>query len=414
MTDTHMPRDKGLDHTLQLLHEGYHYVMNRSDKFDSRLFETKLLGEKVICMVGQEEAALFYDNAKFSRKDASPSRIQKTLFGEGGVQGLDGQEHHHRKEMFMSLMSQDGLARMASFIQEEWEQEMDQYQDEKVIIYSLAKRVLTRAALRWTGVPYQEDQIETWSDHLGDMFEDAGAVGLKHWQARRSRNKAEDWIKELVGKVREKEIEVGEDSPLYHFVWHRDWNGELLDKSIVAVELLNLLRPIVAIAVYIDFLALAIHDYPEAVRQLETEQEREHFIQEVRRFYPFFPVAPARVKMDFEWEGYRFTKGTLVLLDLYGTNHDPAIWDHPDTFQPERFKEWSGSPFDFIPQGGGEFDIGHRCAGEWLTLEVLKVTLDFFVNQITYIFPEQDLTYKMNDIPPLPKSRVVMEQVHMK
>ncbi|GAE93293.1 hypothetical protein JCM21714_2363 [Gracilibacillus boraciitolerans JCM 21714] len=53
--------------------------MNRSDKYNSRIFQTKLLGEKAICLIGKEEATLFYDNEKISRKNAAPGRIQKNF-----------------------------------------------------------------------------------------------------------------------------------------------------------------------------------------------------------------------------------------------------------------------------------------------------------------------------------------------
>ncbi|WP_080876054.1 cytochrome P450 [Oceanobacillus timonensis] len=414
MAETHMPKDKGLDHTLKLLDEGYRFVTNRSDKFESRVFETRLLGEKTICMVGEKEAELFYDNSRFSRKDASPERIQKTLFGEGGVQGLDGEEHQNRKAMFMSLMTKEKLQEISSIIREEWEQEMKSHSTGDVQIYQAAKYVLTRAALRWTGTPYEEEDVPEWAEQLSYMFEDAGSVGWNHWQARQSRFMSEERITGLTERIRKGTAEVDKDSPVYQFAMHRDVNGELLDEQIVAVEILNLLRPIVAIAVYIDFLLLAIHDYPEEVNKLESSEDMHRFVQEVRRFYPFFPVAPARVKADFTWNGYTFKEGTLTLLDLYGTNHDPDIWNKPDQFQPQRFQGWKESPFNFIPQGGGEFDIGHRCAGEWMTMDVLKTTLDFFVNHLSFEFTEQDLSYEMDDIPPITKSGVMIRGLQLK
>lgn len=75
--EINMPKEKGIDHTLQLLKEGYTFIQNRKNKYESRIFETKLLGEKVICMVGKEQAKLFYDNEKFERKGAAPKRLQK-------------------------------------------------------------------------------------------------------------------------------------------------------------------------------------------------------------------------------------------------------------------------------------------------------------------------------------------------
>src|SRR5690606_8806230 len=95
------------------------------------------------------------------------------------------------------------------------------------------------------------------------------------------------------------------------------------------------------------------------------------FVQEVRRFYPFFPAAAAVVKQDFVWQGYTFPEGRRVMLDLYGTNHDPRAWESPETFSPERFSAWPDSPFTLIPQGGGDHFSGHRCAGEWMTIELM-------------------------------------------
>ncbi|SHN23022.1 cytochrome P450 [Gracilibacillus kekensis] len=413
MIKNNIPQDKGLDHTLQVLKEGYHFIMNRSEKFDSRIFETRLLGEKVICLIGKEHAGLFYDNEKFIRKGAAPGRIQKTLFGLGGVQGLDGREHHHRKAMFMSLMTEDKLKEITTMTQVEWMNEFSGLYQKDVNVYEAAKRVLTRVALRWTGMPSEEDDLEKWVNELSNLFENTAKIGPKHWKARSSRTKAEDFLIEVVKKVRDQRLNVEKDRAVYQFSWHCDSQGDLLDPHTVAVELLNLLRPIVAISVYVDFMLLAIHDFPEETIELKNgnDDELKYFIQEVRRYYPFFPFTTARVKRDFIWNDYRFKKGRLTLLDLYGTNHDPAIWSSPDQFYPSRFESWQGSPFDFIPQGGGEFDIGHRCAGEWITIDILKATLDYFINRIKYDFPVQDFDYSMNQIPSLPKSRIVISNV---
>jgi fatty-acid peroxygenase len=92
----------------------------------------------------------------------------------------------------------------------------------------------------------------------------------------------------------------------------------------------------------------------------------------VRRFYPFFPFVGGRALHPFEWRGHHFAEGTWFLLDLYGTNHDPRLWDQPEEFLPERFRAWDGGPFGFVPQGGGDPMSGHRCAGERLTIELVK------------------------------------------
>lgn len=78
-----MPKDSGFDKTLSALKEGYEFVMNRDKEMHTNIFETRILGEKTICLTGSELAELFYDNTRFSRSDAAPARVQKMLFGEG-------------------------------------------------------------------------------------------------------------------------------------------------------------------------------------------------------------------------------------------------------------------------------------------------------------------------------------------
>jgi fatty-acid peroxygenase len=182
---------------------------------------------------------------------------------------------------------------------------------------------------------------------------------------------------------------------------------------VAAVELLNVLRPTVAVSVFITFAAVALHQHPACRQQLEAGENdyAEMFVQEVRRFYPFFPMVGALVRHDFEWKGYPFPQGQQVLLDLYGTDHDPRIWQEPEVFRSERFRQWEGSPFDFIPQGGGDHHLHHRCPGEWITLELMKGALRFLAGRITYEVPEQDLAIDYSRLPALPRSRFIISNV---
>lgn len=80
--DSNMPEDKGFDQTLNVLKEGYDFVMSRNKALGSDVFETRILGEKTICLTGSRAAELFYDHTRFRRSDAAPKRVEKTLFGE--------------------------------------------------------------------------------------------------------------------------------------------------------------------------------------------------------------------------------------------------------------------------------------------------------------------------------------------
>lgn len=217
----------------------------------------------------------------------------------------------------------------------------------------------------------------------------------------------------MVEQIRDGRIQVPEQSPADVIARHRDMNGELLSPHVAAVELLNVIRPTVAVSVYVVFIAHALHSHPECGEKLKSGDStyRDLFVQEVRRSYPFFPAVAARVRQSFEWKGYHFPEGRRVVFDLHGTNHDPRTWDRPEAFDPERFRLWDESPFNFVPQGGGDHYIGHRCPGEWITIGLMKLAADVLTRRIRYDVPTQDLQIDWSRLPALPRSRFVIRNV---
>ncbi|WP_079508963.1 cytochrome P450 [Mesobacillus jeotgali] len=414
-----IPHDKSLDNSIELMKEGYLFIQNRMNRYDSDLFEARLLGERVLCMSGSEAAKVFYDTDLFQRKGAAPKRIQKTLFGENAIQTMDGQSHIHRKLLFMSLMTPPNQQKLSRLITDFWRASIEQREktDGKIILFEEAKQILCRAACVWAGVPLNESEVKERADDFSDMVDAFGAVGPRHWRGRRARKSAEGWITDIIEEIRTGKITAAEGSALYEMAFYKDLKGEMLISHMAAIELINVLRPIVAIATFITFSALALHDYPATRQKLKADadgQYLEMFVQEVRRYYPFGPFLGARVKKDFKWSGADFKQGMLVLLDMYGTNHDPRNWEEPDSFKPERFGERNASLFDFIPQGGGDPSNGHRCPGEGITIEAMKASLLFLINEIDYEIPEQDLSYSLVTMPTLPKSGMILLNIRKK
>ncbi len=330
---------------------------------------------------------------------------------------MDDAAHKHRKQLFMSLMTPERLRELKDITAKQWKFAVDSWQQkQKFELFHEAEKVMCRIACEWAGVPLFASELNQRTSDFSAMIDAFGAVGPRHWSGRTARNRSERWIRTIIDQVRNGERTPPEDTALYAMAWHRDLNGNLLDLQVAAVELINILRPIVAIGRYITFGALAMHDFPETKEKLQMGDDDYSwmFVQEVRRYYPFGPFLGARVRDDFNWGGHHFKKGTLVLLDVYGTNHDPNLWEKPDVFRPERFENWEESLFDFIPQGGGDYDMGHRCAGEWVTVEVMKVSLEFLAKRMDYSVPKQDLRFSMVRMPSIPKSRFMISDVTRK
>jgi len=405
-----IPHDLSFDSTFALLLDPYGFISKRCRRYGADLFQTRLLLRPTICMTGPEAAELFYRQDLFARRGAAPGRIQKTLLGQGGVQGLDGEAHRHRKQMFMSLMTPERIEELKERTADWWRTYARKWATmERVTLYDEMQELLTRSVCGWAGVPLPEAEVGRRAAELTALFDYAGSVGPKHWWSRLSRRRSESWIEGIVEQIRPGDLSPPEGSAARVIATWRDQDGALLSPRIAAVELLNILRPAVAVSVFIVFAAHALHRFPACRRELQTGGDYpELFVQEVRRFYPFFPAVMARTRHKFEWNGYRFPGGRQVMLDLYGTNRDPRTWDAPEEFRPERFRRWDGNPFNFIPQGGGNHDLNHRCPGEWITIELMKVSCEFLAANIEYDLPDQDLRIDIMRLPAVPKSRFVM------
>ena len=411
---TSIPRENTLDSSLALLAEGYTFIQERCRRYDTDLFETRLMLQRAVCMTGAEAARQFYEPGRFTRKRALPFTALLLLQDKGSVATQDDAAHRHRKEMFMSLMTPERRQALTDHFADAWRTRLQDWEDqEEVVLHPEMQALLCRAVCAWAGVPLTEAEAQKRTREFAAMIDGAGSVGPRNWRGHLLRARTERWARRIIERVRAGDIEPPEESAAHVIAWHRDRQGQLLDVKVAAVELINVLRPTVAVARFITFAALALHQHPDVRQQLQRggEAYRERFVQEVRRFYPFFPCIGGRVREAFTWRGHRFEEGAWVLLDLYGTDHDARLWEAPQAFRPERFEEWDGSAFNFIPQGGGDLFAGHRCAGEWITIALMKHAVRLLTETMQYDVPDQDLHVPLSRMPTIPRSRFVMHNV---
>ncbi|NNG58797.1 cytochrome P450 [Sphingomonas paucimobilis] len=409
------PHTKGLDETLALLADPYRFISSQCQRLGANAFETRVLLKKTTCLKGAKAAEIFYDATRFKREGAMPTAIQKTLLGQGGVQGLDGETHRHRKQMFMSLMTPERVRALARLFEAEWRGAVPGWTRKgEIVFYDELHEPLARAVCAWAGVPLSDDEASNRAGELRALFDAAGSASPRHLWSRLARRRVDTWAARIIEDIRAGSVGPGPETAAYAVAWHRDRNGSLLSPHVAAVELVNVLRPTVAIAVYITFVAHALQTCSGVRAALAQQPDyAELFVQEVRRFYPFFPAVVARARRDFEWEGMTVPEGRQAMLDLYGSTHDAAIWADPEKFRPERFRAWNEDSFNFIPQGGGDHYLGHRCPGEWIVLAIMKVAAHLLVNAMRYDVPDQDLSIDFARLPALPKSGFVMRNVHM-
>jgi cytochrome P450 len=160
-----------------------------------------------------------------------------------------------------------------------------------------------------------------------------------------------------------------------------DETGKGMDDRQVRDELVTL---VVAgtdtTALAMTWLWYVLDQYPEVDRKLRQEVDvvlqgriptfddlaslpyTKMVLMETMRLYPPGWFVPRFTVADDVIDGYPIPAGSTILLCPYATHRDPAVWERPDVFDPERFspERSAGRPrYAYLPFGGGP----RQCIG---------------------------------------------------
>uniref|UniRef100_A0A804P7T3 Cytochrome P450 n=2 Tax=Zea mays TaxID=4577 RepID=A0A804P7T3_MAIZE len=95
-------------------------------------------------------------------------------------------------------------------------------------------------------------------------------------------------------------------------------------------------------------------------------------IAETLRLYPAAPLLlPHESSADCKVGGYDVPRGTALLVNVYAIHRDPAVWEEPGRFVPERFEGGKAEGLFVAPFGMGR----RKCPGERLALQTVGVAL---------------------------------------
>ncbi|GLH06692.1 Cytochrome P450 6k1 [Gryllus bimaculatus] len=85
-----------------------------------------------------------------------------------------------------------------------------------------------------------------------------------------------------------------------------------------------------------------------------------HVVQETLRLYPVLPFLDRVSLADYKLPNTNITldKGTTVMIPILGIQRDPAIFEDPNSFRPDRFDESKGPPGKGMRMGYMQVKVG--------------------------------------------------------
>jgi cytochrome P450 family 138 len=126
--------------------------------------------------------------------------------------------------------------------------------------------------------------------------------------------------------------------------------------------------------------------HPDVLQRLVDEVDaggkelRDATIREVQRMRPVISFAGRHTIKPFEVGGYRIPRGVLIGLSAGLTHFDPALFPHPDRFDPDRFVTARPDTYSWIPFGGGI----RRCIGATFAHMELDVVLRVILERVEF------------------------------
>lgn len=108
-------------------------------------------------------------------------------------------------------------------------------------------------------------------------------------------------------------------------------------------------------------------------------------MKESLRLHPPVPLlVPHESTQDTKVLGYDVAAGTRVLVNVWTIGRDPALWEDPEEFRPERFLntsiDFKGFHFELIPFGAGR----RGCPGIAFAMAVSELALAKLVHEFEF------------------------------
>ncbi len=114
-------------------------------------------------------------------------------------------------------------------------------------------------------------------------------------------------------------------------------------------------------------------------------------LHEALRLCPPAPVVTRTATSDVDVAGYRIEPGTELVVGISALHRDPALWDRPTEFDPDRFNPENSAGRDrwqYLPFGGGPRScIGDHFAMLEATLALATIVRDTEIRSTADHFP---------------------------
>jgi len=378
----------------------------------------EIAGRKMVAVYGPEAHEAVF-RAKDEHLDpAEAYKIMTPVFGEGLVYDAPPDIMNEQLKMLLPALKDGRMRTYGEIILDEVDQSIADWGDEGEVDIVDYCRVLTNftSSHCLLGREFREDMTEEFARIYNDL--ERGVTPLAYINANlpipsfRKRDRARVRLVELIGGIIEARADSGRSG--------EDFLQTLMDAkykagaSLTHDEITGMLLAAMfaghhTSSVTTAWALIELCRNPAYMRRTVAELDEryagggkttyqslrslpltENAVKEVLRLYPpLFMLIRVAMK-DFTFKGFHIAKGTWLIISPTVSHRMPEIFEHPYTFDPDRFsppRSEGDDPWAFIAFGGGR----HKCMGNAFALLQVKAILATLLRRYRFELASPDV-----------------------
>jgi cytochrome P450 len=361
------------------------------------------------------------ENQRNYHKDLYPYKILKPLLGQGLVTN-DGESWLQQRRLMQPAFHRKRLAVFGTLMTgatvtmlDQWQRfaERDQPLDVAAEMLRLTLRIAGQALFN---IDLSDETLSVGqavatvnkllSEYLSAPFPPLTIPTPRSRRLLAARRTLDQVVHDVITQRRQQNTDTGD--LLSMLLLARDEEtGQWMNDQQVRDEVMTLLiagHETVATALTWTWYLLSQH--PEVERRLHNELDEvlgghlptvDHLArlsytrmvtEEVLRLYPPAWIFGRKAIADDEIGGYIIPANSTIVLSPYMTHRHPAVWEHPEVFDPERFapERSAGRPhYAYFPFGGGP----RMCIGNNFALMEMQLILATVAQRYRlHLFPD--------------------------
>jgi cytochrome P450 len=288
---------------------------------------------------------------------------------------LEGAEHHRLRSLCSKAFTPRTVARLHDTMVDVMNELVDQvaYAGHCDVVADIARPYPVPIICALLGAPREDwQQFSLWADDIFKAFTFTADLGDVESVVMHAWRELDDYVDEMVARRRHSLT----DDLLSDLIRAED-DGDRLDAAELRMLAGGLLlagtdttRNQVAASVHV------LCEHPEQWQLLKGQPDLAmRAVEETMRHSPIASGTLRLVVEDAEVDGYVFPAGTMILMNTFAANRDPAVYDDPDRVDITR----EGAP-PILTFGGGV----HYCLGANLARREIAEALHVLARRLLH------------------------------